>query len=123
MTAQNGRRMSSRAVRLGALGALSLTLTACGSGSDPEEVQAYCVEQQSLQPDGSYQVVDDDLCDDDDGIRSGHAGGYYWYYGGRRAGTLIKGGTTARPKGAQITTAKGKVLQRGGFGGRSSSGS
>ena len=123
MTAQKARRMSSHAVRLGMLGALSLTLTACGSGSSEEEVQAYCVAQDSQLPDGSYEIADDDLCDDDDGIRSGHAGGYYWYYGGTRRGTKILGGSTVKPKGVKIVTVKGKVLQRGGFGGRSSSGS
>lgn len=111
--------MSSRAVRLGMLGALSLTLAACGNDND--EVQAYCVEQSSLQPDGSYEVVDDDYCDDD-GVRSGHSGGYYWYYGGVRSGSKILKGSTVKPKGVRITTAQGKVLQRGGFGGRSSSG-
>jgi hypothetical protein len=120
MTAHKARRMSSRAVRLGMLGALSLTLVACGSS---EEVQAYCVEQDSRQPDGSYEIVDDDQCDDDDGFRSSHAGGYYWYYGGHRSGSRILNGSTVKPKGAHITTAKGKTLQRGGFGGRSSSGS
>jgi hypothetical protein len=119
MTAQKARRMSSRAVRLGMLGALSLTLVGCGSES--EEVQAYCVQQDTLLSDGSYEVVDEDLCDDDD-YRSGHAGGYYWYYGGHRSGSRILNGSTVKPKGAHITTAKGKTLQRGGFGGRSSSG-
>jgi hypothetical protein len=37
-------------------------------------------------------------------------------------GSRIAGGSTIKPKGAKITTAKGKVLQRGGFGGRSPSG-
>jgi hypothetical protein len=118
MTVQTARRMSSRAVRLGMLGALSLTLVACGS---TEEVRAYCVSDDSRQPDGSYEVVDDDNCDDDS-VRSHHAGGYYWYYGGALLGSRIAGGSTIKPKGAKITTAKGKVLQRGGFGGRSSSG-
>lgn len=121
MTAQKARRMSSRAVRLGMLGALSLTLVGCSSGSD--EVQAYCVQQDTLLPDGSYEVVDEDLCDDDDDYRSSHAGGYYWYYGGSRNGSRILKGSTIKPQGAHITTAKGKTLQRGGFGGRSSSGS
>jgi hypothetical protein len=120
MTAQKARRMSSRAVRLGMLGALSLTLVGCGGSSD-DEVQAYCVDQNSLLPDGSYEIVDEDLCDDD-GYRSSHAGGYYWYYGGSRNGSRILKGTTVRPKDVTVVTAKGKTLQRGGFGGRSSSG-
>ena len=123
-TRKSARRMSSRAVRLGALGALSLALVGCGSGSDPDdasdEVQAYCVDRNSYQEDGSYLEVDEDLCDDDD-YRSSHAGAFFWYYGGVRAGSRLKGGTTVRPKGAHITTAKGKTIQRGGFGNRSSS--
>ncbi len=118
MTAQKARRMSSRAVRLGMLGALSLTLVGCGSSSGSEEVQANCVDQNSLLSDGSYEIVDEDLCDDDD-FRSG----YYWYYGGTRAGSRILKGSTVRPKGVKVVTVKGKTLQRGGFGGRSSSGS
>lgn len=117
MTAQKARRMSSRAVRLGMLGALSVTLVGCGNSSD--EVQANCVSQDSQLSDGSYEIVDEDLCDDDDGFRSG----YYWYYGGVRSGSRILKGTTVRPKGVKIVTVKGKTLQRGGFGGRSSSGS
>ncbi len=107
--------MSSRAVRLGMLGALSLTLVGCGGSND--EVEAYCVDQNSLSPDGSYEVVDEDNCDDDN-FRSG----YYWYYGGSRVGSRILKGTTVRPKGVDVVTAKGKTLQRGGFGNRSSSG-
>jgi hypothetical protein len=119
MTAQKARRMSSRAVRLGMLGALSLTLVGCGSSSDSsDEVLANCVDQSSLLSDGSYEIVDEDLCDDDD-----YRSGYYWYYGGTRAGSRILKGTTVRPKGAKIVTVQGKTLQRGGFGGRSSSGS
>jgi hypothetical protein len=115
MTERASRRMSSRMVRLGALGALSLTLVACGSS---ESVTASCVSQDTFQPDGSYEVFDDDLCDNDS-----YRHGYYWYYGGHRVGSRILGGSTVKPKGVKITTAKGKTIQRGGFGSRSSSGS
>ncbi|MFG1926566.1 hypothetical protein [Cryptosporangium sp. NPDC048952] len=115
-----GRRMSSAKVRIGMIGALSLTVAACGSGDD---VQARCVDQRSYQNnDGSYNVVDDDYCDDD-GRYYGSHGGYFWYYGGTSRGSRIYRGTTVKPKDAHITTTKGKTLQRGGFGSRSSSGS
>ncbi|SHN47429.1 hypothetical protein SAMN05443668_12375 [Cryptosporangium aurantiacum] len=113
--------MSSMKVRLGMIGALSLTVAACGSDADDDdEVTAYCVNQNTYQSDGSYQVIDDDYCDDD-GYHGSH-GGYFWYYGGAYKGSRIYKGTTVKPKGAHITTTSGKTLQRGGFGSRSSSG-
>src|SRR5690349_13166593 len=72
-----GRRMRSTKVRIGMIGALSLTVAACGSNDD---VTAYCVDRNSYQSDGSYRVIDDDYCDDD-GYHGSH-GGYFWYYGG-----------------------------------------
>jgi hypothetical protein len=110
------RRMSSRTVRIGMVGALSLTVAACGSN---DNVTAYCVDRSSYRSDGSYQVVNDNYCDRN--YSSSH-GGYYWYYGGRRSGTRILRGTTVKPKNATITSHSGKSIQRGGFGGRSSHG-
>jgi len=112
-----GRRMSSTKVRIGMISALSLTVAACGSNDD---VTAYCVDQNSYQADGSYQVIDDDYCDDDN--YHGSHGGYFWYYGGSHRGSRIYKGTTVKPKNAHITTTSGKTVQRGGFGSRSSSG-
>lgn len=102
------------------IGALSLTVAACSSGGD---VTAYCVDQNSYQSDGSYQVVGDDYCDDDSSTYYGSHGGYYWYYGGSHRGSRVYKGTTVKPKDATITTTSGKTIQRGGFGFRSSSGS
>ena len=113
-----GRRMRSAKVRIGMIGALSLTVAACGSNDD---VTAYCVDQKSYQSDGSYQVIDDDYCDDDN--YHGSHGGYFWYYGGSSRGSRIYKGTTVKPKDAHITSKGGKTLQRGGFGSRSSGGS
>jgi hypothetical protein len=134
-TGHPARRMSSGAVRLGMLGALSVALTGCaGPGSGPgysgdpgygdggESVQATCVRPDSLGRDGSYEVVDDDYCDGNR-MRSGRAGGYYWYYGGRRAGRRVLGGSSVRPPGADIHSSSGRTVQRGGFGNRSHGGS
>lgn len=99
------------------VGALSLTVAACGGGSS-NNVTANCVDRNSYRSDGSYQVVGDKYCDDS-GYYGSH-GGYYWYYGGRRSGSRILKGTTVKPKGATITSHSGKTIQRGGFGGRSS---
>lgn len=121
-----GGRMSSRAVRLGALGALSLSLVACGGDPEPDEVTAYCVSGESLQDtDGSYEVVDEDNCGDDDGTRAGGVGflPFFFFYGGSLRGNRISGGSTVRPQGARITTPKGRQIQRGGLGGRGTTGS
>ncbi|MFI5958765.1 hypothetical protein [Cryptosporangium sp. NPDC051539] len=111
--------MSSSTVKIGMVGALSLTVAACGGG---DNVTARCVDRNSYQSDGSYRVVDDDRCDDNNRYYGSH-GGYYWYYGGTSRGSRIYKGTTVKPKDATITTPKGKTIQRGGFGHRSSSGS
>ncbi|HEV2086926.1 MAG TPA: hypothetical protein VGR21_01315 [Cryptosporangiaceae bacterium] len=119
------RRMRSTAVRIGMVSLLSVAVAGCGSGGDEysdsgEDVTAYCVDPDSLDAEGNYEVVDEDLCDDD-GYRSSH-GGYFFYYGGVRSGSKVKGGTTVRPQNANITTEKGKTIQRSGFGNRSTSG-
>jgi uncharacterized protein YgiB involved in biofilm formation len=108
--------MSSRSVRIGMVGALSLTVAACGSN---DNVTAYCVDRSSYRSDGSYSVVNDRYCDN--GVYGSSHGGYYWYYGGRRSGSRILSGTTVKPKDATITSHSGKTIQRGGFGGHSSS--
>lgn len=105
------------------IGALSLTVAACGGNDTSDDVTAYCVDQDTYQSDGSYQVADDDYCDDDSSSYRGSHGGYYWYYGGRRSGARIVKGTTVKPREATITSRSGKTIQRGGFGGRSSSNS
>jgi hypothetical protein len=111
---QAKRQMSSRSVRIGMVGALSLTVAACGSN---DRVTAYCVDRNSYRSDGSYRVINDRYCND--GYYSSSHGGYFWYYGGRRSGSRILKGTTVRPKSATITSTSGKTIQRGGFGGRS----
>lgn len=120
-TGRPARRMSSRTVHVGMVSVLSLALVGCGA--DEGEVTAQCVDPDSVQEDGSYEIVDEDLCDDDDGYHAGYYGGFFWYYGGSRVGGRIKGGTTVRPKNATIKTSSGKTIQRGGFGGRTSGGS
>ncbi len=111
---------SSTAIKLGTLGVLSVLVVGfCAAQDDYEEVGADCVDTSTLNPDGSYLVVDDYYCDDDDGGSShyyGSHGAYRWYYGGSRVGGRIYRGTTVRPADAHITTRSGRVVQRGGFG-------
>lgn len=106
------RRMSSQAVKVGMLGTLSMSLaTACGSS-----YSASCVDGYSYN-NGQYRVVRDNDCD-----YGGNNGRYFWYYGGTVAGGYAHKGTTLKPRKGTIKTSSGRTLQRGGFGGGSSSG-
>lgn len=97
---------------VGALSALSPAVAGCGS---PDTVTARCVDDDR-RSDGSYRVVDEDRCDDDSG--TGRTGGSFSYYGGSASGGSVSGGTRARPSDAEVVTESGKVIQRGGMGGR-----
>lgn len=115
--------MSSTAIKLGTIGVLSMLVVGfCAAQDNYEEVNADCVDLNSVQPDGSYTAVDEDYCDDDDHYHGSH-GAYRWYYGGTRTGGRITHGTTLKPSDAEITTRSGRVVQRGGFGSSGHSGS
>ncbi|GII87141.1 hypothetical protein Ssi03_51310 [Sphaerisporangium siamense] len=121
------KKLASTAITLGTMGVLSTLLVGFCAAQDTfaKRTTADCVDLADRQPDGTYRTVDDDLCDDD-----GHSGGYHgshgaygWYYGGTARAGRVGGGTTVRPANARIDTRSGTVLQRGGFGGRTSGGS
>lgn len=97
----------------------------------PDRVTAQCVRTEN----GQEIVVDDSYCGDgrpgfisDTGVNPGLiilGGGpqYRYYYGG--TGTIGKpptGGTTIKPKGAEIKTKSGTTIQRGGLGSKSTGG-
>ncbi|WP_153263092.1 hypothetical protein [Nonomuraea phyllanthi] len=108
-------------VAIGAVAVLSVAvaIVAFGGGEDDaEEVVADCVIA-TQQADGTYQVVDDRYCDG-----GSHAAYYHWLYGSSTTGRTgyVRGGTTTKPANAQITTRTGKVISRGGFGGRGTGG-
>jgi hypothetical protein len=120
------RRLSSRAVKIGMVSALSMTMVACGSD---RETRAYCVDDEAPPSLGGgvsgYKVVDDYNCDDDD-LEDGTTsyGRYFWYYGGRQDGTgYVSGGSRISPSEGKVVTAGGKTVSRGGFGGSGSGGS
>lgn len=117
-----GKGWSSSAITLGTMGLLSTLVVGFCAAQDTfaERVTADCVDLNSRQADGSYQVVGDDRCDD--GYRGSH-GAYGWYYGGARTAGRVLRGTTIRPSNAHISARSGTVIQRGGFGGRGSGGS
>ncbi|WP_162794645.1 hypothetical protein [Nonomuraea lactucae] len=114
-------------ITLSVIGVVSLMVVGfCSAVQADEEVPADCVDYNTQLPDGSYAVVDDDYCDDDDGhshYYAGSRGAYRWYYGGTRVGARVRGGTSLRPADVDISSRGGKAIQRGGFGGKSSSGS
>ncbi|WP_280509940.1 hypothetical protein, partial [Nocardia farcinica] len=101
--------------------------------SAPDEVTAYCVKTEN----GQEVVVEDRYCQpgqagfvDDDGRSStgsliilGGGPQYRYYYGGTNTvGKPPTGGTTVKPKSAQITTKSGTTIQRGGLGSKSTGG-
>ncbi|VFA98806.1 hypothetical protein [Nocardia cyriacigeorgica] len=95
----------------------------------PDRVTAYCTV---IDENGKETVVEDDRCGR--ASSAGHAGvggifiyngmQYRYYYGGNNTvGQPPTGGTTVKPKGAEITTKSGTVIQRGGLGSKSGGGS
>ncbi|NDU72628.1 hypothetical protein GWI34_08305 [Actinomadura sp. DSM 109109] len=109
------RRLSSRAVKVGMVSALSVTLVACGSNS----TTARCVDRDAPAKGRSgYKVVSDGYCDTDDidSRSSSSYGRYFWYYGGKSRSGFVSGGTQSRPDG-KIKSSSGRTLSRGGFGG------
>ncbi|MGQ4597476.1 hypothetical protein [Nocardia sp. R6R-6] len=95
----------------------------------PDRVTAYCVQTEN----GQEVVVDDSYCGDGrPGFTNSSGPGliilgggpqYRYYYGG--TGTIGKpptGGTTVKPKSAEITTKSGTTIQRGGLGSKSTGG-
>ncbi|MEU2038346.1 hypothetical protein [Nocardia niwae] len=97
----------------------------------PDRVTAQCVKTEN----GQEMVVDDSYCGDgrpgfisDTGVNPGLiilGGGpqYRYYYGGTGAiGKPPTGGTTIKPKGAEIKTKSGTTIQRGGLGSKSTGG-
>ncbi|WP_254716182.1 hypothetical protein [Actinomadura sp. WMMB 499] len=109
------RRLRSRAVKVGMVSALSVTLVACGSKS----TVARCVDRDDT---GGRKVVSDYNCDVDDIDDGDSYGQYYWYYGGNVRNGYVSGGSSVRPEG-KIKSRSGTTLSRGGFGGRGGGGS
>jgi hypothetical protein len=97
------------------------------SASQPDEVQARCVDDNNV-------VVDDNNCVQPAAASSNgsYQGGgfvpfpifiggggrqYHYTYGGAgNVGQVATGGTTAAPRNATVTTQSGRTIQRGGFG-------
>ncbi|MEV0245934.1 hypothetical protein AB0H76_05010 [Nocardia sp. NPDC050712] len=101
----------------------------------PDQVTASCVQ---IDQSGKEVVVPDDKCgpgrqnfSDNDNWHGGLGGliilggwpQYRYYYGGTPTiGQTPAGGSTVKPKGAEIKTKSGTTVQRGGLGSKSSGG-
>ncbi|SDL74291.1 hypothetical protein SAMN05421874_12862 [Nonomuraea maritima] len=98
-------------VTLTILASAVVALIATAPDDDPEVV-ADCV-LATKQADGTYQIVDDRYCDG-----GSHAAYYHWLYGSSTTSRpgYVRGGTSLKPANAEITTRRGTVIQRGGFG-------
>lgn len=115
------QKKSSKVITLSIIGVISVMVVGfCAAQDNDDDVTADCVDQNSLQADGSYAVVDDDYCDSTH-YRGPH-GAFLWYYAGSRVGARVMRGTTIRPPNVNISSRTGHDIQRGGFGSRSSSG-
>lgn len=92
---------------------------------EPDPVVASCVR---TDPRGAQTVVADSECDSVGSggrswTRAGDGSQYHYYYGGNTTiGQPPSGGTTLRPRDAEIRTKSGTVIQRGGLGSRSGGG-
>ncbi|WP_410869914.1 hypothetical protein [Nocardia sp. A7] len=101
----------------------------------PDKVTASCVQ---IDEKGQEVVVPDENCGDgktnfrSEGTGGGHVGGllilgwpqYRYHYGGTPTiGKPPTGGTSVKPRNAQITTKSGTTVQRGGLGSKSTGGS
>ncbi|MFD3743258.1 hypothetical protein [Nocardia sp. NPDC058633] len=101
----------------------------------PDQVTASCVQ---IDENGQEIVVPDDKCGEgqanfrSDSSSGGHGGGllilgwpqYRYHYGGTPTiGKPPSGGTSVKPRNAQIKTKSGTTVQRGGLGSKSTGGS
>lgn len=111
--ARHARRKTTAKVALGAVTGIA-ALVALFAADDDDEVVADCVVS-TAEKDGSYRIVDDSYCE--------NRGAYVrWVYGGSSSGGYVRGGTTVRPSDVSISSRSGRVISRGGFGGRGSGG-
>ncbi|MDQ1735251.1 MAG: hypothetical protein QOH56_1502 [Pseudonocardiales bacterium] len=102
-------------VAIGVVGVAAIVYWSAASSS----TTAHCVGANDQPVSASY-------CDNGSHIGNFFFFGgsqYHYYYGGNVAGGRYAGGSTVAPRNGKISTDSGKTIRRGGFGGRSSSGS
>lgn len=97
---QQPRRLRSTAVSLGMVGALALSLSACGSTS--ASATRRCIDENTLRPpDSAYQVVADPNCVTGTAPATSGSFGttsrYRYYYGGVLNNGFVSGGSFVVP--------------------------
>ena len=98
---QQPRRLRSTAVSLGLVGALALSLSACGSSTSASATRR-CIDENTLRPtDNAYQLVNDPNCVTSAAPATsgtfGTAPRYRYYYGGVVNNGYVSGGSFTVP--------------------------
>jgi hypothetical protein len=92
------RRLRSTAVSLGLVGALALSLSACGSPS--ASATRRCIDETNIrQTDNAYPIAGDDQC-----LASPAPAGYRYYYGGTVNNGYVSGGSFVIPATTRSST-------------------
>lgn len=108
---QQPRRLRSTAVSLGIVGALALSLSACGSTS--ASATRRCVDDTTLRPfDNAYQVVDDPNCLTSAAPATSGSFGttprYRHYYGGVLTAGYVSGGSFTVPAAVRSSSSSSR---------------
>ncbi|MFD1933649.1 hypothetical protein ACFSKW_19500 [Nonomuraea mangrovi] len=137
------RRLSSHAVRLGAVVTVSsVVLSGCASGDSvyagsDQVVMDSSSEEDFVEEDVEDEVEEDEeepddevvarcvrrnsedhgryvVVDDDRCDGAGRHGAYLWYYGGTKVRNRVSKGTTNRPRHSYVVTRSGDEITRSG---------
>ncbi len=113
----------SRVVSVSLLAAMAATMLA-GCGSNPRQVRRCADEQGNVLPDTNCErgYVGGGYYGGGMMGRGGYPGWVYGGSGGTTPGSRVMGFTKTPTAGADVVTSGGRVISRGGLGGRSSGG-
>ena len=107
------RRLRSTAVSLGLVGALALSLSACGTSSTSSATRR-CIDANNIrQTDSAYQIVGDDQCLVSPAPST--AGGfgttpsYRYYYGGLVTSGYVSGGSFTVPTTSRSSSSRSRT--------------
>ena len=110
---QEPRRLRSTAVSLGLVGALALSLSACGSGTSASATKR-CIDESTLRPtDNAYQLVNDPNCVTSAAPTTsgsfGAAPRYRYYYGGTVSNGYVYGGSFTVPTSRSSSSTRSRT--------------
>ena len=109
---QEPRRLRSTAVSLGLVGALALSLSACGSSTSASATRR-CIDESTLRPtDNAYQLVNDPNCATSTAPTTSGTFGttprYRYYYGGTVSNGFVYGGSFVVPTTSRSSTTRSR---------------